>query len=78
MKYKCLILDHDDTIVNSTATIHYPAFQEYMKECSRTIPDYYIEELTKDALIEYFFDTHAEEIKQAALDLIKKDGPNYF
>ena len=31
MKYKCLILDHDDTIVNSTATIHYPAFQEYMK-----------------------------------------------
>ena len=31
MKYKCLILDHDDTVVNSTATIHYPSFIEYLK-----------------------------------------------
>ena len=31
MKYRCLVLDHDDTIVNSTATIHYPAFLAYMK-----------------------------------------------
>ena len=32
MKYKCLILDHDDTVVNSTATIHYPCFMQYMWE----------------------------------------------
>ncbi len=31
MKYKCLVLDHDDTVVNSTATIHYPSFIEYLK-----------------------------------------------
>ena len=31
MKYKCLILDHDDTVVNSTATIHYPCFIEFLK-----------------------------------------------
>ena len=31
MKYRCLILDHDDTVVNSTATVHYPSFVEYMK-----------------------------------------------
>ncbi len=31
MKYKCLILDHDDTVVNSTATIHYPSFIEYLR-----------------------------------------------
>ena len=31
MKYKCLILDHDDTAVDSTATIHYPAHLEIMK-----------------------------------------------
>ncbi len=31
MKYKCLILDHDETMVNSTATIHYPAHVEAMK-----------------------------------------------
>lgn len=32
MKYKCLILDHDDTVVNSTATIHYPCFVEYLEK----------------------------------------------
>lgn len=30
LKYPCLVLDHDDTVVNSTATVHYPAFVEYM------------------------------------------------
>ena len=32
MKYKCLVLDHDDTVVNSTATIHYPCFEAYLAE----------------------------------------------
>lgn len=31
MRFPCLVLDHDDTIVNSTATVHYPSFVEYMK-----------------------------------------------
>ena len=31
MKYKCLVLDHDDTVVNSTATIHYPCFISYLE-----------------------------------------------
>ena len=31
MKYKCLVFDHDDTVVNSTATIHHPCFVEYLK-----------------------------------------------
>ena len=31
LKYPCLVLDHDDTTVNSTATVHYPAFVAYMK-----------------------------------------------
>lgn len=30
MKYKCLVFDHDDTVVNSTATIHHPCFQAYL------------------------------------------------
>lgn len=30
MKYKCLVFDHDDTVVNSTATIHQPCFQKYL------------------------------------------------
>lgn len=32
IKYKCLVLDHDDTVVNSTATIHYPCFVEYLEK----------------------------------------------
>ncbi len=30
MKYKCLVFDHDDTVVNSTATIHHPCFQDFL------------------------------------------------
>ncbi len=31
MKYKCLVLDHDDTVVSSTKEIHYPAFLEALR-----------------------------------------------
>ena len=45
MKYKCLILDHDDTVMNSTATVHYPAFVEFMKihrpEIKMSLDDYF-------------------------------------
>ncbi len=32
MKYSCLILDHDDTSVQSTPEIHYPAHLEVMRQ----------------------------------------------
>ena len=32
MKYRCLIVDHDDTVVDSTATVHYPCFVAYTRE----------------------------------------------
>ena len=31
LRKRLLILDHDDTVVNSTAHIHYPAYLEAMK-----------------------------------------------
>ena len=31
MRYSCLVLDHDDTAVDSTATVHYPAHVEVMR-----------------------------------------------
>lgn len=31
MRYKCLVLDHDDTVVDTTPSIHYPAFLEAMR-----------------------------------------------
>ncbi|PEC51859.1 hydrolase [Bacillus sp. AFS077874] len=32
LKYKCIILDHDDTAVMSTPEIHYPSFVEAIKK----------------------------------------------
>ena len=41
MKYKCLVLDHDDTVVDSTAEIHFPAFVEYLKIARPGLADKY-------------------------------------
>lgn len=43
MRYKCLVLDHDDTVVNSTATIHFPSFLEFLSK-SRPESHYTLEE----------------------------------
>ena len=32
LKFPCLVLDHDDTVVQSEATVNYPFFVEYLKE----------------------------------------------
>lgn len=32
LRYRCLGLDHDDTVVDSTATIHHPCFQAFLDE----------------------------------------------
>ena len=32
LKYKCLVLDHDDTVMDSTRLIHHPAFLVYLRE----------------------------------------------
>ena len=45
MRYKCLVLDHDDTVVNSTATIHFPSFLEFLSkirpEAHYTLEEYF-------------------------------------
>lgn len=43
MKYRCLVMDHDDTVVNSTATVHFPSFLAYLRQTGRTA-DYTLEE----------------------------------
>ncbi|MBN2509479.1 MAG: HAD hydrolase-like protein [Spirochaetales bacterium] len=35
MKYSCILIDHDDTAVDSTPSIHYPAHLEQMKQLGR-------------------------------------------
>ena len=32
LKYKCMVLDHDDTVMDSTRLIHHPAFLVYLRE----------------------------------------------
>ena len=32
LKYPCLVLDHDDTVVQSEATINYPCFCRYLEQ----------------------------------------------
>ena len=32
LRYRCLVLDHDDTVVQSEATVNYPFFIEFLKE----------------------------------------------
>ena len=44
MKYRCLVLDHDDTVVNSTATIHFPCFVEYLHRYRPEVREYTLEE----------------------------------
>lgn len=51
MTYPCLVLDHDDTVVNSTATVHYPCFAEYTakffpKAKRYTLEEYVLKTLT--------------------------------
>ncbi len=32
LKYKCLVLDHDDTVMDSTTHVHYPSFLIALRE----------------------------------------------
>lgn len=44
LRYPCLILDHDDTTVDSTARIHYPAHVEVMRRLRPGVPPVTLEE----------------------------------
>ena len=50
MRYQCLVLDHDDTVVNSTATINYPAFVQTLQKLR---PDVH---MTLDDFFSYSFE----------------------
>ena len=32
LRFPCLVMDHDDTVVNSTAVVHFPAFLDAMRQ----------------------------------------------
>ncbi len=61
-RYKAVILDHDDTAVNSTSTVHYPAHVAFMQKIK---PDY-----TPVSLDEWFM----KNFNPGAFEFLKELG----
>ena len=87
MRYKCLVFDHDDTTVDSTATIHYPCFVDFLKEYypGRTISleDYFILNFTPGFIEmcrrEYGMDDDMLELeKEYWLSYVKHHTPKAY
>lgn len=68
MKYKCLILDHDDTAVKSTPDIHYPSFLEALKSLR---PESYI--LSYKEFVSYCFNPGFSELCKDILKFSKEE-----
>ena len=87
MKYRCLVFDHDDTTVNSTATIHYPCFVEFLKEYypgrEISLEDYFILNFTPGFVEmcrrEYGMDdVMLEKEKEYWLDYVSRHIPEAY
>lgn len=88
-KYKCLVLDHDDTVVDSSASIHYPSFVEYLKIARPHLADKYtleeyFEKNFHPGILELFTDEiglSAEELKDEEVfwrEYVKNHIPNAY
>ena len=87
MKYKCLVFDHDDTTVNSTATIHHPAFLDFLgiyypgRTC--TLEEYFLKNFSPGfvqmCVSEYGMTEHDLEVEtQFWLDHVKNHIPSAY
>lgn len=47
LRYKCVVLDHDDTAVMSSKELHYPSFCEIMEKMRPDAPKYSFEEFMR-------------------------------
>ncbi|MBQ8075563.1 MAG: HAD hydrolase-like protein [Oscillospiraceae bacterium] len=84
MRYQCLVFDHDDTTVNSTATIHHPAFvkflQEYFPGRTCSLEDYFLKNFEPGfiemCVEEYGMNAHDLEVEtQFWLNYVKDHIP---
>ena len=89
IKYKCLVLDHDDTVVDSSASIHYPSFVEYLKIARPHLADKYtleeyFEKNFEPGILELFTDEvglSEEELKEEELfwrEYVKNHIPHAY
>ncbi len=70
MNFKCLVLDHDDTVVNSTATVHFPCFLEYLQKYR---PEKYLHGYTLEEYFEKNFDPGVEAFFEHEIGLYKEE-----
>ena len=88
-KYKCLVLDHDDTVVDSSASIHYPSFVEYLKVARPHLADKYtldeyFEKNFQPGILELFTDeiglseSELAEEEQFWREYVKNHIPNAY
>lgn len=76
-KYKCLVLDHDDTVVDSSASIHYPSFVEYLKIARPHLADKYtLEEYFEKNFQPGILELFTEEIGLSSEEL--KEEENFW
>ena len=89
INYKCLVLDHDDTVVDSSASIHYPSFVEYLKVARPHLADKYtleeyFEKNFHPGIVELFTDEiglSPEELEEEEAfwrDYVKNHIPNAY
>ena len=63
LRYKCLVLDHDDTVVMSTKEVHYPAFLEMLVLLRPNI------HITQEEFIAYNFNLGFQKLCHDVLQL---------
>ena len=75
IKYKCLVLDHDDTVVDSSASIHYPSFVEYLKIARPHLADKYtLEEYFEKNFEPGILELFTEEIGLSPEELAEEEN----
>lgn len=72
MKYKCLVLDHDDTLTKSTPLIHYPSFREAMVEMRPDMKPYTLEEFVDKCFNPGFHFLRDDILKFSAKEIIRQ------
>ena len=75
IKYKCLVLDHDDTVVDSSASIHYPSFVEYLKVARPHLADKYtLEEYFEKNFVPGILELFTDEIGLDEVELAEEEA----
>lgn len=87
LKYPCLILDHDDTVVQSEATVNYPYFYDFLDKIrpgTRITPEEYTEGCYKIGFVEmcrqryHFTDQELAEEYTGWKEYMKVHVPDLF